>query len=67
MNARSVAPHGNGGLNVAFVVDDGCVGEGGVFAVFVDCVNAETVDAFFQPEVDCALVDCLAGGFVIPV
>jgi hypothetical protein len=67
MNTRPVAPHWDRGLNVTFGIDNWCIGEGRVFAVFVDRIDAETVNPLFQPEVDSAFVDRLSRGFVVPV
>lgn len=67
MDTRAIAPHANSGLNVAFWVRDGCIGEVDIFAVLVDSVNSESIHPLVEPEADSALVDSLAGGSVVPV
>jgi hypothetical protein len=56
MDSGSVAPHLDGGLYIV-----------GMFAIFVDSVDSEAIDAFVQPEPDGAVVDRLTRSFVVPV
>ena len=67
MDSRAVAPHLDRWLDVAIRVCDGRVPEIGALAVLVDSVDSESVDALFQPEPDCTVVDGFAGFGVVPV
>jgi hypothetical protein len=67
MDSGSVAPHLDGGLYIALWICNWSIGEVGMFAIFVDSVDSEAIDAFVQPEPDGAVVDRLTRSFVVPV
>lgn len=67
MNAGTIAPHLNGELNIALRIYDWSIGEIRAFAVFVDDVNAESIDALVEPEANSALVNGFSRGFIVPV
>lgn len=67
MNAGTIAPHFNGGLNIALRIYNWSIGEIRAFAVFVDGVNAESIDALVEPEANSALVNGFSRGFIVPV
>ncbi|KAI3485398.1 hypothetical protein L1887_51321 [Cichorium endivia] len=63
----TVAVEHAGGLGLCALVDDGRVGEVHGLGVHVDGVDAESVDALFEPELHGALVDGVAAVVVGPV
>ena len=67
VHAGSVAEKVRRELEIAQGIDDGGVGEGRGFAVHVDRVDAEAIDAFVQPELDRRGIDSVAGGWIFPV
>ena len=67
MHARPVFEVFEGWLVLFVWEEDGGVGEGGVFAVEVACVDAEAVNAAVEPVFDGFFVDCSADLFELPI